>query len=106
MTIVIARIKQGGKWLFAALAFVGVAIWAYFRIRRPALVHSPDPIDLALQRWDRITRVADARYVVEVAAARTTLKVEQARLLDLLRNTDEDAQIDRLIAEAARLKGE
>ncbi len=105
MTIVIARIKQGGKWLLAVALLVGAAALAFFRFRK-AVVHPADPIDLALQRYERQTATATARAAVEIAVARTKSKAEQDRLMDILKDTDEERQIDRLIAEAARLKGE
>ncbi len=105
MTVLLARAKQYAKWLLAVAALVAMAAWAIFR-KRPQSVLKPHPLDEALNRYERQTAVASARAAVEIASARTTLKTEQARLMDILRDQDEDRRNDRLIEEAKRLRGD
>jgi hypothetical protein len=113
LTILLARLKQAAKWLWASAALLAAGMawvligWWLSRRRTNAL--APDPIDRAINRYDRVTAVAKARAAVEIAVARETNRQERARLLDVLRTqdyADEDEQIDRLIAEGKRLRGE
>lgn len=105
MTVTWARIKLAGKWALAVALLVGAAFLAFFKKRRQSVIHK-DPVDAALAAYERTTAVASARYAVETTVARTKLKTEQARLLDILRDSDEDRRNDRLIEEARRLRGE
>jgi hypothetical protein len=105
MTVLLARAKKWAKWLAALAVLVGVAAVALFRKRKQSVLH-PDHIDLALQEYERSTNEADARYVVEVAIARTTSRAERAQLLDILKEPDEVVQVQRLIEAAKRLRGD
>jgi len=100
MTVLIARLKQAAKWIGAIIMFSVLASIALFRKRRQ------DPLDRAIDRYDRQTAEASARAAVEIAVARTRRGEERERLLDILRDEDEERQVDRLIDEAKRLRGE
>jgi hypothetical protein len=111
MTILLARLKQAAKWLWASAALLAagmawVLIGWWLARRRTNALDRPDPIDRAINRYDRVTAVASAEAAVKIAIGRTTEHAERQRLIDVLRHTDGDEQIDRLIAEGKRLRGE
>jgi hypothetical protein len=103
--IFLARLKQAAKWLVAISVLVVAAAWALTRKRRRSVLH-PDPVDLALQAYERRTQIAGAQYTVEVAAVRERKGAKRDHLLEILRDEDEDRRNDRLIETAERLKGE
>lgn len=111
MAVVLARLKQSARWLWAAAGLLGAGVawvlWGWLRRRHPELA-AADPVDLALQRYDRTTAVANARAAVEIAVHREKDRQVRAELLDALRkdDPDEDAQIERLIKVAAKVRGE
>jgi len=103
--IVLARLKQVGKWLVAISVLVVAAAWAFTRKRRQSVLH-PDPVDLALQAYERRTQVAGAQYAVEVAVRRERKGAKRDHLIDILKDEDEDRRNDRMIEAAERLKGD
>ena len=105
MTVLLARLKIAAKWLLAIAGLIGTAALLYFRRKRPELL-GLDPVDAALQKYERQTEVAGARYAVEVAVVRTRTAAEREQLLDILRDEDELRQTVRLIEAARKLKGE
>jgi hypothetical protein len=103
--VALAGLKRAAKWLLAIAVLVGAAAWALTRKRRRSVLH-PDPVDLALQAYERRTQVAGAQYTVETAAAREKKGAKRDYLLEVLRDEDEDRRNDRLIETAERLKGD
>jgi hypothetical protein len=103
--IALASLKRAAKWLVAIAVLVGAAAWALTRKRRRSVLH-PDPVDLALQAYERRTQVAGAQYAVETAIARERKGAKRDHLLEILRDEDEDRRNDRLIETAERLKGD
>lgn len=105
MTVLVARLKQAAKWVLAISVLVAVAAVALLRKRRQSVLE-PDPVGLALEAYERKVAAGNARAAVEIAVVRTTSRAERARLIDVLNDTDEERGIDRLIAEAERIKAE
>jgi hypothetical protein len=108
MTILLARLKQAARWLWAGLVvFGGVLAVAlgYLLLRRRGL-DVGDAIDVRLMRHQREVDLANARAAVEIEAARAPSRQERAQLIEILKDTDEDRQAERLIAAARRIRGE
>jgi hypothetical protein len=103
--IFLAGLKRAAKWLLAISVLVAVAAVALLRKRRRSVLQ-PDPVDLALQAYERKTQLAGAQYTVETAVAREKKGAKRDHLIEILRDEDEDRRNERLIETAERLKGE
>lgn len=93
-------------WLLALLGAVSAVLAAVFLRRRPAALLPPAPtMDQAIEQARSARAIADARQLVEIAAARATSAADRAELLEALRGTgDEDEDIRRLIAAGERVR--
>jgi hypothetical protein len=110
VTILLARLKQSARWLWAAAGLLAagcawVLVGWWLSRRRPELA-AADPVDLALQRYDRTTAVANARAAVEIAVHREKDRAVRAELMEALALGDEDEEIARLIAVGKKVRGE
>jgi hypothetical protein len=102
LTPLLARLRQAARWVWALLIPVGAALAYVFYVRRR--IPRAEPLDAAIARARRQVDIANAKAAVEIEAARTTNKAEQAELLEALRHADEDEQIDRLIEVGRRIR--
>jgi hypothetical protein len=102
LTALLARLRQVARWVLALLIPVGA--WFAYRVarRKPAL--PVDPMQVAVAKSRRMVEEANARAAVQIAAGREQDRARQAWLLDALKETGEDEQIDRLIEVGRKIR--
>ena len=104
MTVVWARIKQGGKWVYLILPLLLLgAAWLFYRLLAPGTKPGlPPPDDGKLSRAldetrDRLTE-ANTQATVEIAVARSEEVTTRVELDAVLTNPDAKARRRDLIA--------